>query len=48
MAQPLLRKAVEGREDEINETEAAQILEDCVKVLYYRDTQALNKVHFVL
>lgn len=33
LAQPLLRKAVEGREDELTEEEARSILEGCMKVL---------------
>jgi 20S proteasome subunit beta 7 len=33
LAQPLLRKAVEGRENDIDETEAHDILENCMKVL---------------
>lgn len=33
LAQPLLRKAVEGREDVIEEAEATEILESCMKVL---------------
>jgi 20S proteasome subunit beta 7 len=43
LAIPILRKAVEGREDEITEAEATQILESCMKVLYYRDCLAINK-----
>lgn len=33
LAQPLLRKAVEGRENDIEEAEAQDILENCMKVL---------------
>jgi len=33
LAQPLLRKAVEGREGEISQEEAERILEGCMKVL---------------
>ncbi|KAF9269098.1 proteasome endopeptidase complex beta subunit [Marasmius fiardii PR-910] len=43
IAQPLLRKAVEGREDVLTEEEAAQILEKNLKVLFYRDARSLNK-----
>lgn len=46
-AQPLLRKAVEGREDELTREEAEKILIECMKVLYYRDARALNKVSLV-
>ena len=43
IAQPLLRKAVEGREDTLTEAEAVKIIEDSMKVLYYRDARSLNK-----
>lgn len=44
IAQPLLRKAVEGNEDTLTESEALQIIEESMKVLYYRDARSLNKV----
>lgn len=44
IAQPLLRKAVEGYEDVITEEQALSILETCMKVLFYRDARSLNKV----
>ncbi|KAK7059227.1 Proteasome subunit beta type-7 [Paramarasmius palmivorus] len=43
IAQPLLRKAVEGNEDVLTEDQAVKILEDSLKVLYYRDARSLNK-----
>ncbi|KAK0218921.1 proteasome endopeptidase complex beta subunit [Armillaria fumosa] len=43
IAQPLLRKAVEGYEDVLTEEEALKIIEDSMKVLYYRDARSLNK-----
>ncbi|KZT30284.1 proteasome endopeptidase complex beta subunit [Neolentinus lepideus HHB14362 ss-1] len=43
IAQPLLRRAVEGRADTLTEEEAAKILEDCMRVLFYRDARSLNK-----
>ncbi|KDN48437.1 proteasome endopeptidase complex, beta subunit [Tilletiaria anomala UBC 951] len=43
LAQPLLRKAVEGREDELDESQARRILEDCMKVLFYRDARSINR-----
>lgn len=43
IAQPLLRKAVEGREHLITYSEARQILKDSLKVLFYRDARSLNK-----
>lgn len=44
IAQPLLRKATEGREHLISEQEACSILENCMRVLYYRDARSLNKI----
>ena len=44
IAQPLLRKAVEGREDTLTQDEARKIIEDCMRVLFYRDARSLNKV----
>ena len=44
IAQPILRKAVEGRESVLTEAEAIKILEDCMRVLFYRDARTLNKV----
>jgi 20S proteasome alpha/beta subunit len=48
IAQPLLRKSVEGREDTLTEEEAMKILEGCMKVLFYRDARSLNKVCFLM
>lgn len=44
IAQPLLRSAVEGREDTLTEAEARAILEQSLRVLFYRDARSLNKV----
>jgi 20S proteasome subunit beta 7 len=44
LAQPLLRKAVEGREDQLSEQEAIKIIQDSMRVLFYRDARSLNKV----
>jgi hypothetical protein len=44
IAQPLLRKAVEGREDTLTEQEARTILEDALRVLFYRDARSINQV----
>jgi 20S proteasome subunit beta 7 len=44
IAIPLLRKAVEGREDTLTEAEAQSILEESMRVLFYRDARSLNKV----
>ena len=46
IAQPLLRKAVEGREDELTEEQAREIIEQSLRVLFYRDARSLNKVSF--
>ncbi|KAI7861638.1 nucleophile aminohydrolase [Spinellus fusiger] len=43
LAQPILRKRVEGREDEITEQEAIEIINDCMRVLFYRDARSMNK-----
>lgn len=44
LAQPLLRKEVEGKEDTLTEEEAVQIMETCIRVLYYRDARSIDKV----
>ncbi|KAJ3184617.1 Proteasome subunit beta type-7 [Geranomyces variabilis] len=44
IAQPILRKAVEGREDTLTEEEAEKVLEDCMRVLFYRDARSINKI----
>lgn len=43
IAQPLLRKAVEGREKTLTEEEAREIIKESMKVLFYRDARSLNK-----
>jgi 20S proteasome subunit beta 7 len=43
IAQPLLRTAVEGRENDLTEEEALKIIEQCMKVLFYRDARSINK-----
>jgi 20S proteasome subunit beta 7 len=43
IAQPLLRKSVEGREDTLTEEEALKVIEDSMRVLYYRDARSINK-----
>lgn len=47
LAQPLLRDAVEmaqARKVPLTEQEAFQVIEKCMKVLYYRDARSLDKV----
>ncbi|CAO3656803.1 unnamed protein product [Mucor hiemalis] len=43
LAQPILRKRVEGREDELTEEEAIEIMNECLRVLFYRDARSMNK-----
>ncbi|KZW03151.1 proteasome endopeptidase complex, beta subunit [Exidia glandulosa HHB12029] len=43
IAQPLLRKYVEGREETLTEDEGKKIIEECMKVLFYRDARSINK-----
>ncbi|KAF8263608.1 proteasome endopeptidase complex beta subunit [Lactarius quietus] len=43
IAQPLLRKAVEGRENTLTEPEARAILENALRVLFYRDARSINQ-----
>jgi len=43
IAQPLLRKAVEGNESTLSEEEAFKILENSMRVLFYRDARSLDK-----
>ncbi|KCV70441.1 hypothetical protein H696_02784 [Fonticula alba] len=44
LGQPLLREAVEGKIDSIDEEAAKEIMKDALKVLFYRNTQAANTV----
>ncbi|KAI8867326.1 proteasome endopeptidase complex, beta subunit [Ramicandelaber brevisporus] len=44
LAVPILRKRVEGREQEIDEEEAVEIINECMRVLFYRDARSLNKI----
>ena len=46
IAIPLLRDAVEGREDTLTEDEARKILEQSLQVLYYRDARSIDQVRF--
>ncbi|KAI0942403.1 hypothetical protein AcW1_010270 [Taiwanofungus camphoratus] len=43
IAIPLLRKAVDGRQDTLSEADARKLLQDCMRVLYYRDARSLDK-----
>jgi 20S proteasome subunit beta 7 len=44
IAQPILRKAVEGKEDTLTEEEAIEIINTCMRVLFYRDSRSINKL----
>ncbi|KAJ3333043.1 Proteasome subunit beta type-7 [Blyttiomyces sp. JEL0837] len=45
LAQPLLRKALETHgEENITEEMAEKIINDCMRVLFYRDARSLNKL----
>lgn len=46
IAQPLLRKAVEGHEHELTEEQALAIIEQSMKVLFYRDARSIDKVSY--
>ena len=48
IGQPILRKAVEGKEDTMTEEEAKEVVEKVMKVLFYRDARSLNKVGILL
>jgi len=43
IAIPLLRSAVDGREDTLTEEDARKLLHDCMRVLFYRDARSLDK-----
>jgi 20S proteasome subunit beta 7 len=50
IAQPLLREAYEARAgidgtgELLTAEEAEKVIDDCMKVLYYRDARSINKV----
>lgn len=44
LAQPLLRKALETAKGGLTEAGARKVIEDCMRVLYYRDARSLNKM----
>ncbi|KAJ1678528.1 Proteasome subunit beta type-7 [Spiromyces aspiralis] len=41
-AQPIMRKALETKGEDMSEDEAREVLLQCLRVLYYRDTRSLN------
>jgi 20S proteasome subunit beta 7 len=44
LAQPLLRKALDQHGENMSEEQAATLLDDCMRVLFYRDARSLNRV----
>jgi 20S proteasome subunit beta 7 len=44
LARPLLRKHYEKRGGKISEKEAIEILEESMRVLWYRDGRSINKI----
>lgn len=44
IAQPLLRNAVDDRDQPLSENEAIAVIQLCMKALFYRDARSLNKV----
>ena len=44
ITQPILRKAVEGKEEVLTEQDAEKILNDCMRILFYRDARSINNV----
>jgi len=47
LAKPILRKFIDEKGGDVNnitEQEAKDVLEKCMKVLYYRDARSLNKI----
>lgn len=44
IAIPLLRSAVDGNEDTLTEDDARKIINDCMRVLFYRDARSIDKV----
>jgi len=48
LAQPILRKAADGKEDTLTEAEAIEIIDHCMRVLFYRDARSINKVKYFI
>ena len=44
IAIPLLRAAVDGKQDQLTEENAKRLLHECMRVLFYRDARSLDKV----
>ncbi|KPM02528.1 macroglobulin complement-related 1 [Sarcoptes scabiei] len=48
LAIPLLREEYEKRDGKLTETEAIDILKNCLEVLYYRDARSWNKYNLAI
>jgi 20S proteasome subunit beta 7 len=48
LARPLLRKHYENKNGKISEDEAKKILEESMRVLWYRDGRAINKMQIAI
>lgn len=48
IAIPLLRSAVEGKENDLTEEQAREIMTTALRVLFYRDARSLDKVRYAL
>lgn len=53
IAQPLLREAyeekagIDGKGELLTAEEAEKLLDECMKVLFYRDARSINKVSWI-
>lgn len=48
LAQPLLRKALEENNNSLTVEKAKKLMEDCLKVLYYRDARSYNRFELAI
>lgn len=46
LAIPLLREALEAHGTNMSAEQARSVLEDCMRVLYYRDCRTINRLQF--
>jgi len=46
--QPMMRNAYEKKNGNLTESEAKDLLESCLKVLFYRDARSWNSVSVIL
>ena len=43
IAVPMLRRALDGRQEPLSRAEAVRVLEDCLRTIFYRECRAINK-----